>query len=54
MEKSFDYRVIRKQGQVAIHEVYYDEKGEPTTCTEDPVAPVLQTVEAFERSFSGC
>lgn len=36
--KTWNYRVLRREGNFAIHEVFYED-GKPTSCTEDPVAP---------------
>jgi hypothetical protein len=34
----WNYRVIKRQDEsFGIHEVYYDENGDPTMCTADPV-----------------
>ena len=38
--------MILKDSRHAIHEVFYDEEGEPWTCTEDPVFPEGDTPEA--------
>ena len=46
-----NYRVILKNGQYAIHEVYYDEQGEPWTCTEDPVCPEGGTLDDFRAEM---
>lgn len=36
----WNYRVLRySNGELGIHEVYYDEAGNPTSCTEDAVGP---------------
>ena len=39
--------MILKNGRYAIHEVYYDEKGEPWTCTENPICPEGDTLDAL-------
>ncbi len=46
------YRVILKNGKYAIHEAFYDEEGEPWTCTEDPVCPAGDTLEAVYTTTS--
>jgi hypothetical protein len=43
--------VILKTGHYAIHEVYYDEEGEPWTCTQDPVFPKGDTLDAFREEM---
>lgn len=46
---SWDHRVMRhREGDAvwyAVHEVYYDEAGRPTACTENPVEPFGETFE---------
>jgi hypothetical protein len=39
--------LISKNGHYSIHEVYYDDEAEPWTCTEDPVYPEGDTLEAL-------
>ena len=46
-----DYRVIRKDGRYAIHEVFYDEHGEPWACSEDPVCPEGNTVDSLREEL---
>ena len=43
--------MIHKDGRYAIHEVFYDEEGEPWTCTEDPVCPEGDTLEALREEL---
>jgi len=45
-----EYRVILKDGRYAIHEVFYDEEGEPWTCTEGPECPEGDTLEALREA----
>ena len=40
----WNYRVILKDGQYAIHEVFYNDQGEAWTCTEDPVGVAGDTL----------
>jgi len=47
----WNYRVILKNGHYAIHKVYYDEDGEPWTCTEDPVCPEGDTLDALREEM---
>ena len=42
---SWNYRLIERDGLISIHEVYYNESGEPRAWTENPVAPFGETVE---------
>ena len=46
-----NYRVILKNGRYAIHEVYYDEEAEPWTCTEEPVCPEGDTLDALREEL---
>ena len=42
----WNYRILRyDSGEVGIHEVYYDDKGNPENCTQDPVGIVGDDVE---------
>lgn len=45
----WNYRVIKRliAGETShgIYEVYYDESGKPSACTESPVEPFGETVE---------
>jgi hypothetical protein len=43
--------VILKNGSYAIHEVYYDEEEEPWTCTEDPVCPEAEALDALREEM---
>ena len=43
--------MILRDGRYAIHEVFYDEDGEPWTCTEDPVCPQGGTLEALREEL---
>jgi hypothetical protein len=44
--------VILKNSRYAIHEVFYDEEGEPWTCSEDPVCPQGDTPEALREELA--
>jgi hypothetical protein len=45
-KKTFNYRVLSRDGEVGVYEVYYDEDGKPVISTTDPlVAFTLPTVE---------
>ena len=43
--------MILKDGRYAIHEVFYDEEGESWTCSEDPVCPEGDTLEALREEL---
>lgn len=51
----WNYRLLRRQtehgGQVAIHEVYYDENGDPRACTKEPVAIAAGEVDRLEEDM---
>ena len=40
MKRGWEYRVVAKNGTLAIHEVFFNSRGRATQMTEDPVAPV--------------
>lgn len=46
---SWNYRVIKHEkldgSWFSIHEVYYDDDGNPWACTEDPASPFGETEE---------
>lgn len=52
---SWNYRVIRfcdlttGDCTYAVHEVYYDKCGKPTSCTEASIAPFGETPEELKR-----
>ena len=54
---SWNYRVVKKDGMYAIHEVYYSD-GKVVGITEDGVAPTgetkLEVVEDLVRMLQDC
>ena len=48
MIMTWDYRLIEDKGIFRIHEVYYNEAGEITAISEDPVAPEGETLEELK------
>jgi hypothetical protein len=42
---TFNYRVVIRNGEYAVHEVYYDDSGTPEACTENPFSPVTPSLE---------
>lgn len=50
---TWNYRIIRKDNGLGfvyqIHEVYYDEGGKITTWSEEPVAPMGETVRELDE-----
>lgn len=57
---TWNYRVIRHSPRtpyddetLAIHEVYYDDKGNPTSCTVDPTGIVGDDLRSLRLSIAG-
>jgi hypothetical protein len=49
---TWNYRILRHAaGWCAIHEVYYDEKGRPTSCSENPQDLSGSSVEELGASL---
>ena len=59
--KYWNYRVVRRAGEVAIYEAYYDDDGNVRSLTLDPVSPSSEDpatlkerlelmLEAFDKS----
>jgi hypothetical protein len=48
---TWNYRVVESKGVFQIHEVYYNDKGEITAMSEDPIAPAGETVEELKNSL---
>lgn len=44
----WNYRIVIKNGNMGIHEVYYDEHGEPSSVSEDSVVPVASDIEELQ------
>ena len=47
----WNYRVVAKDGQLAVHEVFYDNDGLITGFTGDPVHPRADTLEDLADEF---
>lgn len=45
---TWDYRVIEDKENFRIHEVYYNDAGEITAISEDPIAPEGETLEELK------
>ncbi len=45
---SWDYRVIEHDGMFTIHEVYYNDKGDITFISQDPMGPSGDTLEELK------
>ena len=60
---TWNYRIIKEKNKehldlddedayfFAIHEVYYDEKEKPITCTVDPVSPSGRSLEELKADM---
>lgn len=46
---TWNYRVLVKEGQYNIHEVYYDDDGNPEAFTEDSVGPSGGSLEELKE-----
>lgn len=56
---TWNYRVLMNQfGELAIHEVYYNSKGVPNSCTSNPVtvsaANISELIDQLERMKNAC
>jgi len=47
----WNYRVIKKDQQFAIYEVYYDDHGEPFAFTEEPCHPYGESPEELAEDM---
>ena len=47
----WNYRVMLKDDQVAVHEVFYRDDGSIRSCTVDPVFPRAETIEDLVAEF---
>lgn len=45
---TWNYRVIESEGMFHIHNVYYNDKGDITAISEDPIAPAGETLEELK------
>lgn len=44
----WDYRVIEHNGMFTIHEVYYNDRGDITSMSQDPMGPSGDTLEELK------
>ncbi len=47
----WNYRVLKREGTYGIYEVYYDEKGIPRYCSEDPIKIEEESVDELVDVF---
>ena len=45
---TWNYRVIEDKEKFRIHEVYYNDAGEITAISEDPIVPEGETIEELK------
>jgi hypothetical protein len=48
---TWNYRLMRRNGFLSIHEVYYKDDGKVRTWTEDPMEPGGDTVEEVQQDL---
>lgn len=46
-KRMFDYRVLSRDGEVGVYEVFYNEDGTPRISTTDPLSITMPTVEGL-------
>ena len=49
---SWDYRVIEHDGMFTIHEVYYNDKGDITSISQDPMGPSGDTLDELKGDMN--
>ena len=42
-----NFRVVLRDGQYAVHEVFLNDEGRVVGCTQDPVSPTAETMDAL-------
>ena len=48
----WNYRVLRhSDGSVAIHEVFYDDRGKPHRCSAEPTGFISESVEGLTSTL---
>jgi hypothetical protein len=47
----WNYRVVRKEGALAIHAVYYDDSGEVEGWSERPFSPVAESCDELRTNL---
>ncbi|HEU4510851.1 MAG TPA: hypothetical protein VFR78_21650 [Pyrinomonadaceae bacterium] len=48
---TWNYRVVKKRGYLAIHEAYYDENGNIFTLSTDPVSPESEDLAQLKTTL---
>ena len=48
---AWNYRVVRKNGLLGIHEAYYDASGTVHSLSNDPVSPVYDDVSELKTNL---
>ncbi|MBK7585535.1 MAG: hypothetical protein IPI67_35790 [Myxococcales bacterium] len=49
---TFDYRVVFRNGEYAVHEVYFDDLGRPESCTVAAVSPSVSSIEGLRHELA--
>jgi len=47
----WNYRVVRKEKHISIHEVYYDENGNAISISQNPVAPEAEDIKELKDTL---
>jgi hypothetical protein len=48
----WDYRVFSEDGGYTIRTVYYDDRGAITACSEKPIEPFGESLEALQEELN--
>lgn len=48
---SWNYRVIEHEGIFTVHEVYYNDKGDITSISQDPMGPSGDSLEELKADM---
>jgi hypothetical protein len=51
MTTSFGYRVVRKDGELAIYEIFYDQDGQIASFVMTPLSPATQTIDDLRHEL---
>ena len=50
--KNWNYRVVRKDGLLGIHEAYYDDCGNVCSLSIEPVSPTAEDVAELKTNLT--
>ena len=48
---SWNYRVVKKNGYLGIHEAYYDDSGNVNMLSSEPVSPVYEDLDLLKTNL---